>query len=239
MAKPLIDLLWRDHPDAPGRGARGPKSRLSTGDVVARAMALGDSGGLDAVTIRATAESLSMSPMSVYTHVNSRDDLLVLMVDAAHASAALPPFGRTSWRARVRRVADANLALLRAHPWLLDVNDDRVALGPGTIAKYDHELHTFDGTGLGDLDRDAALAFVLDFVRSSASARRQSGDADFNQMWQESAGSLGTYLGDAYPLAQRVGGAAGAHMAAPYSADHAWEFGLRRVAAGLADLIEP
>jgi len=239
MARPLIDLLWRDHPDAPVRGARGPKSRQSTGDVVTRAIALGDSAGLDAVTIRAIAGSLSMSPMSVYTHVNSRDDLLVLMADAAHTSALLPRFGKSSWRTRVRRVADANLALLRSHPWLLDLNDDRVALGPGTIAKYDHELHAFDRTGLSDPDRDAALTFVIDFVRSSASAMLRTGQqGDFAELWQESVGALGRYLGSSYPLAQQVGGAAGENMGAPYSATHAWEFGIQRVIAGLSDLID-
>lgn len=239
MGRPLIDLLWRDHPDAPARGARGPRSRRSTGEVVTRAIGIADARGLDAVTIRAVAESLSMSPMSVYTHVNSRDDLLVLMADAAHAAAPLAPLGRASWRTRVRRVAETNLALLRAHPWLLQVADDRVALGPGTVAKYDHELRAFDGTGLTDLDRDAALTFVLDFTRSSAAAAdRAEQGADFAEVWRESASPLARYLGDSYPVAQRVGGAAGEHMSAPYSAAHAWDFGLRRVVAGLADLIE-
>jgi AcrR family transcriptional regulator len=242
MARPLIDLLWRDHPDAPARGARGPQSRRSTGDVVGCALALADAAdaaGLDAVTIRAVAEQLSMSPMSVYTHVNSRDDLLVLMADAAHAGATLPALGRASWRTRVRRVAEANLALLRAHPWLLDVDDERVALGPGTIAKYDHELHAFDGTGLSDIDRDAALTYVIDFVRASASAMLRTGrQADFAEAWQESVGPLGRYLGDSYPLARRVGGAAGEHMDAAYSASHAWDFGITRVVAGLSDLID-
>ena len=239
MAKPLIDLLWRDHPDAPVRGARGPQSRRSTGEVVGRAIVLADAEGLDAVTIRAIAESLAMSPMSVYTHVNSRDDLLVLMADAAHAGASLARFGRASWRTRVRRVAEANLPLLHAHPWLLQIADDRVALGPGTIAKYDHELHAFDGTGLSDLDRDAALTFVIDFARSNAAASiRTSQPGNFAEVWHESAGPLGRYLGDSYPLAERVGRAAGEHMAAPYSAAHAWEFGIQRVIAGLSDLID-
>jgi AcrR family transcriptional regulator len=239
LAKSLIDLLWRDHPAASVRGARGPQARRSTGEVVRSAIALADAEGLDAVTIRAVAQSLSMSPMSVYTHVNSRDDLLVLMADAAHASASLPRFGKTSWRTRVRRVAESNLALIRAHPWLAHLTDDRVALGPGTIAKYDHELHAFDGTALGDLDRDAALTFVIDFARSSASAMLRAGQrGDFAEVWQESADSLGRYVGDSYPLAQRVGQAAGEHMAAPYSAEHAWEFGLQRVIAGLSALID-
>ena len=239
MAKPLIDLLWRDHPDAPVRGARGPRARRSTGEVVGSAIVLADAEGLDAVTIRAVAESLSMSPMSVYTHVNSRDDLLVLMADAAHAGASLPRFGRTSWPTRVRRVAEANVALFRAHPWLLHLNDDRVALGPGTIAKYDHELHAFDGIELSDLDRDAALTFVIDFARSNAAASiRTSQPGNFAEVWHESADPLRRYLGDSHPLAQRVGRAAGEHMAAPYSAAHAWEFGIQRVIAGLSALID-
>lgn len=240
MAKPLIDLLWRDHPEAPVKGARGPHSRHSTGEVVNGALAIADAEGLDAVTIRAVAESLSMSPMSVYTHVNSRDDLLVLMADAAHGGALRPRFGRASWRTRVRRVAESNLALLRARPWLLHLSDDRVALGPGTIAKYDHELHAFDGTGLTDIDRDAALTFVVDFARSSAAAMVRTGQrGDFAEVWHESAGPLGRYVGDSYPLAQRVGRAAGEHMAAPYSAAHAWEFGIQRVIAALSALIDP
>ena len=239
MARRLVDLLWRDHADAPERPARGPRSRHTTGDVVAQALALADAGGLDAVTVRAVAASLAMPTMSVYTHVNSRDDLLVLMLDAAHADAARPRYGRAGWRTRVTRVAEANLALARARPWILDLHDDRVALGPGTIAKYDHELHAFDGTRISDLERDAALTFVLDFARAAAAAMiRMRAAGDFAALWEESAAPLSHYLGDGSPLAQRVGGVAGEAMAGPSSATHAWDFGLRRVLAGLAELVE-
>lgn len=239
MARSLIDLLWRDHPDAPSRGARGPRSRHSTSEVVTHAIAVADSSGLDAVTIRAIGQSLSMSAMSTYTHVNSRDDLLVLMADAAHSAAPLPDFGRAAWRTRVRRIAEANLALLRQHPWLLEVTDERVVLGPGTIAKYDHELRAFDGTSLDDVNRDAALTFVLDFARSSARAMlRTRQPSELADTWTETAAGLVRYLGDSYPLAQRVGAAAGAHMTAAYSPAHAWDFGLDRVIAGLADRID-
>ncbi len=238
MARPLVDLLWRDHPGAPLRGSRGPRSRVSTGEVVARATALADAEGLDAVTIRALAETLRISPMSVYTHVNSRDDLLVLMADDAHARMTLPDFGRAGWRTRVRRVAGANLDLLHAHPWLLRIADPRIALGPGTIAKYDHELHSFDGTGLDDVRRDAALSFVLDFARSGAAALVGADQGDFGPLWSEASPRLASYVGDGFPLARRVGQAAGEAMGAPYDAALAWQFGLDRVLAGLADLID-
>lgn len=237
MPQPLVDLLWRTHPDAPAGGARGPRARYSTSDVIERAVALADSSGVDSVTVRALAESLSISTMSVYTHTNSRDDLLVLMADTVNTSMVLPAFGRTDWRTRVRRTAEANLALLTAHPWLLDVKDRRVVLGPGTIAKYDHELHAFDGTRLEDVRRDAALTFLLDFVSANAGGRLVTPE-DFGPVWAETAASLGRYVGDSYPLARRIGQAAGESMGAPNSAVEAWRFGLERVIAALADIID-
>ncbi len=237
MPRPLIDLLWRDHPDAPVGGTRGPRARVSTGTVVEAALRLADADGLGAVTIRRLAAELDVSTMSVYTHVNSRDDLLVLMVDAAHARMDHPSFGRLGWRARVRRVAVSNLALLRAHPWLQDVADDRAALGPGTIAKYDHELHALAPLRLDPVTCDAALTFVLDFVGSAASnLRRQARGAELAEHWPEWSVRLASYLGDDHPLARSVGAAAGEALEGVSDPSLAWDFGLARVIDGLAAL---
>lgn len=237
MPKPLVDLLWREHPAAPKGGSRGPRARQPLSAVVAGAIELADEADLEAVTIRALAQRLSMSPMSIYTHANSRDDLLVLMADAAYAAMVPATFEGSSWQTRVERVARAHLELVLAHPWLLRIDDRRTALGPGAIAKYDHELHAFDGTELGDVERDAALTFVLDFVDANAAAQVAPA-ADFGALWTESAEALGRYVGVDYPLARQVGRAAGEAMGAPYSSEHAWRFGLSRVIAGLADVID-
>lgn len=230
MPRELIDLLWRDHPIAPQGGARGPRTRVTTGAVVDAAVALADAEGLGAVTVRRLGEALGISAMSVYTHVNGRDDLLVLMADAVCARLPLLAYGNAGWRTRVRRVADSNLALYLQHPWLLEIDDERTVFGPGTIAKYDHELHALDQLELDDVARDAALTFVLGFVRAAARARRRDPRADeMPQTWARWAGRLAEYLGADYPLAQRVGAAAGQEMNAPSSPTHAWEFGLARV----------
>jgi AcrR family transcriptional regulator len=237
VPRPLIDLLWREHPAAPSRGSRGPRARVSTESVVDAAVRLADANGLTAVTIRRLAAELQVSTMSVYTHINSRDDLLVLMADAAHARMERPPYGRLGWRARVRRVAEENLALLRGSPWLLDVVDDRTALGPGTIAKYDHELAALVPLGLDEVTCDAALTFVLDFVRASARALRPDPRAaQLSEHWPEWSGRLAAYLGDDFPLAQTVGAAAGEAMGAALSPEMAWEVGLARVLDGLRAL---
>ncbi|MFK4361245.1 TetR/AcrR family transcriptional regulator [Rhodococcus sp. 27YEA6] len=238
MARELIDLLWRDHPLAPKGGTRGPRAKVTTSQAVDVAISVANTDGLDAVTVRRLAAELGISGMAVYTHVGSRDDLLVLMVDAVHGHSPLLPYGNMTWRQRVRRVAEEELVLYTEHWWLLNISDQRSALGPGTIAKYDHELHAFDGTGLTDIDRDSALTFVADFARSSAQARRPDPRAaDMAEVWSSWNQRLAAYLGDDFPLAQRVGGAAGEAKNSPYGPEAAWEFGLDRVLDALDGLI--
>ncbi|MFC5730391.1 MULTISPECIES: TetR/AcrR family transcriptional regulator [Nocardioides] len=240
MPRSLIDLLWRDHPEAPTGGTRGPRARVSTGDVVDAAIRLADAHGLPAVTIRRLAEALEVSTMSIYTHVNSRDDLLVLMADATHGRMERSRFGRLGWRGRVQRVAESNLALLQAHPWLHEIDDDRTALGPGTIAKYDHELAALAPLDLAPVTCDAALTFLLDFVRASARALRPNPrSGELAQHWPEWSLRLETYLGEDFPLARTVGAAAGAAMGAAHSPSMAWDFGLARVLDALAALAPP
>ncbi|SFK04578.1 TetR/AcrR family transcriptional regulator [Cellulomonas sp. KH9] len=238
MARELLDLLWRDHPAAPRGGSRGPRSRVTTSEVVDAAVALADAEGVDAVTVRRLGARLGIAPNAVYSHVGARDDLLVLMVDAVHARQHRAPHPDGGWRARVTAVAEADLATYGRHPWLLDVDDQRTAFGPGTIAAYDHRLHAFDGTALGDLDRDAAVTFVADFVRASAHARRTDPPAGASAaVWARWSERLATYVGDRFDLARRVGAVAGAAMAGPASAEHAWRFGLARVLDALDALV--
>lgn len=230
MVRELIDLLWRDHPDAPRGGARGPRAKVTTSQAVDAAISLADTEGLEVVTVRRLAADLGVSGMALYTHVGSRDDLLVLMVDAVRGRQRRSPYAIEDWRERVRQVAEADLALYGAHWWLLDVADQRASLGPGAIAKYDHELHAFDHTDLTDVDRDAALTFVTDFTRASAPARRPDPRAaDMAEVWFSWNQRLTAYLGDDFPLAQRVGAAAGEAMNSTYSPEAAWVFGLGRV----------
>jgi len=238
MARELVDLLWRDHPAAPTTGARGPRAKVTTSQAVDAAIALADDEGLDAVSVRRLAARLRVTGNALYTHVGSRDDLLVLMADAVRARRPRTPYAVASWRERVQQVAEADLALYAAHPWLLDVTDQRTAFGPGTIAAYDHQLHALDGTGLRDVERDAALTFVSDFVRASARARLPDPHAaDMAVVWHAWSARLAQYVGERFALARRVGAAAGEALDGPYDADHAWRFGLARVLDALDALV--
>jgi AcrR family transcriptional regulator len=236
-----IALLWRDPAAAP---RRGPARTWDLDALVAAAIGLADDGGLSAVTIRAVARIVGAAPMSVYTYIPGKAELLDLMLDAAYAAMPRTDTSARPWPERVRAVAGENRALFTEHPWAARVGTGRPPLGPGSIGKYEHELGAFDGLGLDDVDRDACLVHVVGFVRSAALAAQEAQEARADgqtdaQWWAEACPLLARVLDPtAYPLASRVGSAAGAAHGSAADPDHAYRFGIERVIDGLAAFVE-
>jgi len=243
-----IALLWRHSvaERAPGRTTvRGPRQGLTVDAIVESAVALADTVGLDAVTMRKVAAAVGTAPMTLYTYVPGKAELLDLMLDHVYGQMLRETTAGRPWRDRVRAVVLENRALFERHPWAASVSTTRPALGPGALAKYEHELAALDGLGLDDVTMDAALSWVLAFVQgwaraaADAAAARHDSALD-EQQWWESAGPLLERVLDpgAFPLASRVGSTAGQAQGAAWDAGRAFEFGLARVLDGLAALIE-
>src|SRR4051794_19559874 len=93
-------LAWtlRDDPsdDAPASG-------LSPAKIVDAAVMLADRGGLAGLTIRRLAQDLGFSAMAVYRHIESRDELLILIVDAALGEPTDAVTTAPSWQEGLRR----------------------------------------------------------------------------------------------------------------------------------------
>lgn len=239
-----LALLWGGGVDAPRR--KGPARSVTVEKVIDAALALADEQGLAAVTMRAVADRVGVSAMSVYTYVPGKPELLDLMVDACYARMGRTGWGRRRWRARLTAVAEDNRQLLEAHPWLTEVAAlSRPPLGPGLMAKYEHELSAFDGTGLSDVDTDAALSHLLGFVqshcRAAHDAARVTTDTAMSDSawWEANQAVLARAFEPAtYPRAVRIGAAAGAAQDSAWDADRAWEFGLARTLDGLGVLID-
>ena len=237
-----LELLWRD---APAASRRGPQRGLNLDDVVACAIGLADREGLQAVTMRRVAQSLGVAAMTLYTYVPSKAELLDLMLDAAYAQMPRADSSGQPWRQRLTAVAEENRALFDAHPWTATVSTLRPPLGPGLMAKYEHELAALDGLGLDDVELDDALTYLLSFVQAcavaaaDAKAARHYSAMDDEQWWAANAPLLGRVLDPrTYPLAIRVGTAAGTARGSARDPDHAYRFGLRRVLDGLAALVD-
>jgi AcrR family transcriptional regulator len=237
-----LRLLWRDPAATP---RHGPRQGLTVGQIVTAATALADADGLEAVTMRRLADNLGVVPMTLYTYVPGKAELLDLMLDAAYQRMPRTDTAGQPWRQRVTAIAAENRALFEAHPWAAAISTGRPPLGPGLMAKYEHELAALDGIGLDDIQMDAALTHLLTFVQAWAGAAAGAEAAgrdtamDEEQWWAASGPLLEKVLDPgAYPLAARVGTAAGTAHRAAYDPHHAYDFGLQTILDGLAALID-
>jgi AcrR family transcriptional regulator len=235
-----IELLWGT---APGP-KRGPKPKRTLDQIIRAAIAVADAEGLTGLSMRRVADELEVPVMSLYTYVPSKAELIDVMVDTVYGEMARPAEVPGGWRGRLELIARENWALGRRHPWMLQVAMSRPVLGPHETAKYDYELSAVEGIGLTDIEMDAVITLISGYVKGAVrgvidaeEAERRTGMSD-EQWWQANAPLLAKVLDpERYPIAARVGAAVGAAQGAAYHPEYAFEFGLRRVLDGIAELI--
>ena len=89
---------------------------LSRDRILTTAVAIADEHGVGALSMRKLAKQLGFEVMSLYNHVDNKDDLLDGMVDLVATEIDEPPAG-TGWQPAVRAIAvSAHDALVR-HRW--------------------------------------------------------------------------------------------------------------------------
>src|SRR5581483_4634360 len=97
------------------RPSRGPKPGLSLARIVEAGVRVASNGGLAGLSMARVAEELGTSTMSLYRYVAAKDELLMLMVDAAVGpTPTLDP--QAAWREALSEWAWSYHQRLSAHP---------------------------------------------------------------------------------------------------------------------------
>jgi AcrR family transcriptional regulator len=153
--------------ELPEHGERGPKARYSRAAIAAAAVALADTEGLDAVTMRRMAAELGLGTMSLYNYVPTKDHLVQLMIDEVsteYTFRAQPP--RDSRQAIVD-LARQGRDITERHPWLPRVIISRPPLmGPAALRYVDYFLGLLSGTDLDTTAKMELLGLVNGFAIS-------------------------------------------------------------------------
>ncbi|MWK37082.1 TetR family transcriptional regulator [Actinomadura sp. J1-007] len=130
-------------------------------------MALLDSRGVAALTMRNVAEALGCTQASLYRHVRNREELVTLLVDRAVSVASSPPpdgadwAGKAAWSARLFRDH------LRRHPGVASLLRGTERLGPNSLTGVEYALGLFIGAGLSPRLASAAASSLATFVIGS------------------------------------------------------------------------
>jgi AcrR family transcriptional regulator len=177
-------LVW-ERPEPANRPAPAPLSR----DLIVRtAVELADEAGLDAVSLRKIAAALDVGPMRLYGYIDTKDELLDLMVDAVHAE--IRPAG-DGWREVLTSVAEATRQAAYRHEWFADLIGGRPRLGPNALARGEAVLAALDGVDVDVVMPVAAAvdAYVIGAVRREIAERRAERASGLDQrQWQRTHG---------------------------------------------------
>jgi AcrR family transcriptional regulator len=161
-----LELLWA----GPARPRRGPRPALRLDDLVGAAVALADAEGLGALSMARVAERLGFTTMSLYRHVASKDDLLLLMLNEAlgpppQALRADPAAG---WRAGLDAWTTRIYERMLAHPWMTRVEIGGAPNLPNQLAWMDRGVAPLVGVPLTGQEKLSAILMLSRYATSAA-----------------------------------------------------------------------
>lgn len=145
---------------------------LSTTRIVETALDILREGGLDALTLRAVASRLQAgSNASLYRHIASRDELIVLIIDHLMGHIRFERTGR-GWRADTESLMREMRRVILDQPLPTSVTRNRSAYGPNMLRVVNAILGIFLDVGLTNQQAAFAAITMIEFVASAATIER-------------------------------------------------------------------
>jgi DNA-binding transcriptional regulator YhcF (GntR family) len=136
-------------PPKTARAGQSASRQLNREHLVRAGMAIADAEGLDGLSMRTVAARLGVATMSPYRYVSGRDELIMLMADAAYGEGHYPARPPVGWRPRLEISARLLWRLYRRHPWLAQLGPlGRPLLLPNLLRHADWIAAALRGHGL-------------------------------------------------------------------------------------------
>jgi AcrR family transcriptional regulator len=135
---------------------------LSRARIIAAAVELVDQGGLEALSMRKLGAALGVEAMSLYNHVDNKDDVLDGVLEAVLGTVT-PPDPALPWQERLRQLAHEFRRVSLSHPGVLPMFSSRRMSPEGfrSIALI-HEI--LRDAGFGPERAVDTFVFVSSFV---------------------------------------------------------------------------
>ncbi|WP_020673023.1 TetR/AcrR family transcriptional regulator [Amycolatopsis nigrescens] len=153
------------------RPRRRERPALSREQIVAEAVQLLDTEGIEDLSMRRLGGRLDAGATSLYRHVANKDELIELVVDEVYGEIEVPsaddPAG---WRASVTVCADSLRAMILRHPWIASLLGEvgLSYLGPNVMRLNDRMLALFEAADFPLDEADKAISTVSAYVIGTA-----------------------------------------------------------------------
>ncbi|MGH3735115.1 MAG: TetR/AcrR family transcriptional regulator [Micromonosporaceae bacterium] len=154
------------------RPAKPTASRpvLSQNGIVAAALRILDTEGLDAISMRRVAQELGTGVASLYVHVAHKEQLLQLLLDRIYGELTVPAPDPEHWQDQLKQFARELRGVLRGHRDVARIMFGPMPVGPKFVVVMEDFLALLDAAGVpptvaaatGDMLSLYAQAFALE-----------------------------------------------------------------------------
>lgn len=161
----MVDSIWTR-----ARAAAPARETLSREQIVQATMELLDQEGLAGLSMRKLATKLESGATSLYWYVQTKDDLIDLVIDEYYGEIDVPDVELAGWRPGALLFAHSLRAAVLRHPWIPEVIYTRLSIGPNAMAVGSRGLALFEAGGFTGSDVDHAMGALMAYVLGQASA---------------------------------------------------------------------
>jgi AcrR family transcriptional regulator len=143
---------------------------LSRERIVTAAVELLDAQGVGGLTMRRLADHTGAGVMSLYWHVDNKEDVLALALDCVLDYRPPDMAEPLDWRGEVLQLLEDWRAVMLRHPWSASLLPRQV-LGRNTLARLERLSMTLSKAGVAEADLNAAIWSFWNYVMGATITR--------------------------------------------------------------------
>lgn len=216
------------------RKTSNKKISLTRERILAQALLLADSSGLESLSMRKLADALGVKAMSLYNHFSNKDEILDGLVECVIDEIEVPDLAPEEWRnAILSRANSAHNALL-AHPWATQEIVSRMNVGPNMLTYIDKTLGCLIKAGfsvqMADYIWNAVDSHIYGFTLQELNFPLQE-----EEYAEAAEGFMDMIPVDKYPHMNALSTLV---MEGKHNGIHDFEFGLKILLNGLESLLQ-
>lgn len=154
-----------------------PRRGLTIAGIVKAALDVADAEGFETVSMRRVAAKLGVGAMTLYSYVDSKDDLLRHLFEELMGELLVPEPLPEDWREAITAISRRTRDVWLDHPWLAQSIGARTEFGPQSLRHVEQSLQAVAPLGLDVRESFRVLGIVDDFVMGYTLRRVASGQA--------------------------------------------------------------
>jgi AcrR family transcriptional regulator len=143
---------------------------LSRERIVTAAVELLDAQGVGGLTMRRLADHTGAGVMSLYWHVDNKEDVLALALDCVLDYRPPDMAEPLDWRGEVLQLLEDWRAVMLRHPWSASLLPRQV-LGRNTLARLERLSMALSKAGVAEADLNAAIWSFWNYVMGATITR--------------------------------------------------------------------